>query len=113
MQLKGNLGSWLPKSHPVQPMEAQMIGQIRIASSLALALAFVMCATARGLQTQPAEPVAATTGPGEAAPAAEPMRVIVVEVSGTVRVKATPDSDWKPATVDMVVGEQAEFRTGP
>ncbi|HEY7090910.1 MAG TPA: hypothetical protein VH518_22630 [Tepidisphaeraceae bacterium] len=92
-----------------------MVAQNRIAGIVvALGVAFVLCATARGLQTQPTgEPVVSTTGPGgEAAPAPESMRVIVVEVQGTVRVKPTPDAQWQPATVDMVVGEQAEFRTG-
>ena len=69
-----------------------------------LAVALV-CGTAR-VQAAPA--TAPTT-----ARAVEPLRVTVTGVEGMVQVRESSDQPWRKAAVGMVVGEGAEFRTGP
>src|SRR5262249_5668784 len=92
-----------------QAMEASTM-TLRL-STLAFAGTLCFCLMSATLHAQDTQP--ASTAPGEVQPAGETMRVVVMEVEGTVRVRETPDAPWKPATVNMVLGEQAEFRTGP
>lgn len=51
-----------------------------------------------------AEPVAATS---------QPIQATITGVEGIVQVRLAEDQPWQLARVDMVVGEGAEFRTGP
>src|SRR5207247_64496 len=44
---------------------------------------------------------------------AETLIVTVTGVQGIVQVRAAEDQPWQTATVGMILGEQAEFRTGP
>jgi hypothetical protein len=46
-------------------------------------------------------------------PSVEPLKATVTGVEGLVQVRATESDPWKKATTGMVVGENAEFRTGP
>jgi FecR protein len=57
-----------------------------------------------GAQTAPSTTPAAQT---------EQLQIVVTDVQGTVRVRQHADQPWQPATVNMTVGEDAEFRTGP
>lgn len=47
------------------------------------------------------------------APASGAMSVQITGVEGMVQVRESGDAPWKAAKVGMVVGEGAEFRTGP
>lgn len=81
---------------------------VRTASlALLVAAAPVMLPPALA-QTLPAEEP--TTAPDQTI---EALQVVVVEVQGTVRVRMNRDAEWQPATVDMILGEDAELRTGP
>lgn len=69
-----------------------------------------------GAQSEPSSMESPATGPiqpGDAGNAPQAMEVRIVNVQGMVRVRSGPDQPWQPAAVDMVVGENAEFRTGP
>jgi hypothetical protein len=66
------------------------------------------------LQSAPAATTIATT---EAATTTSPagveqLQATVTKVQGYVQVRDSADEPWRPATVDMVVGQNAEFRTG-
>jgi hypothetical protein len=45
--------------------------------------------------------------------AAEPLKATITGVDGFVQVRDAEDGPWKKAAVGMVIGEGAEFRTGP
>src|SRR3954463_13763185 len=46
-------------------------------------------------------------------PAVEHLKAKVTGVEGLVQVRMAEDQPWQKATLDMEVGENAEFRTGP
>ncbi|MFI5382459.1 MAG: FecR domain-containing protein, partial [Tepidisphaerales bacterium] len=62
-----------------------------------------------------ASPAWAADSPG--APATQPqgqsLKATITGVEGIVQVRDTEDDPWKSAKVGMVIGEGAEFRTGP
>src|SRR4051812_38077533 len=98
-------------------MKDSTIRRLAVAS-LTVAVSLTAPAIARAVVIQqPAEP--STTSPASTAPVADidqspqSLKIVVAEVKGTVRVRANKDAAWEPAVVDMVVGEDAEFRTGP
>src|SRR5438874_5387848 len=68
----------------------------------------LLCSCAISLaQTTPASAPATAAAPGES------LKVTVTGVQGNVQVRAAEDQPWQLAKVGMVLGEQAEFRTGP
>ncbi len=88
-----------------------MIGpQFRAAVIAVALLAWSAVCTA---QTVPSTSAASPASGPAATAAPEAMQVIVVEVQGTVRVRLDRDQPWQPAVPEMVVGQNAEFRTGP
>src|SRR4051812_45988392 len=73
----------------------------------------IQASVARAVQTtSPAASVAQTTQPAADANTPQAMEVRIVEVNGNVNVQTAPGQPWQAAAVDMVVGENASFRTG-
>lgn len=75
-----------------------------------LAIAAGLCLGVSALHAQDAAPAPA---PAPAAAPAPALEVTVTAVQGLAQVRPAEDQPWRPATVGMVVGEGAEFRTGP
>ena len=67
------------------------------------ALLFVLCgvAAARAADTPATQPQA------------QSLNATITGVEGIVQVRDNDDAPWKPAKIGMVIGEGAEFRTGP
>jgi hypothetical protein len=53
------------------------------------------------------------TQPSAASPATQPMQAIIVEINGHVQARTAHDQPWQIATLQMVLPEGAEVRTGP
>ncbi len=78
----------------------------------ALVLALAVAPAAHAMQNSQPSQGARPGAPATVASPAESMRVVVAEVKGIVNVSLDGGHVWKPATVDMIVGEGAIFRTG-
>jgi hypothetical protein len=75
-------------------------------TTLALVASIAFAANTFAQNTQPS--TAATTSPG-----VQELKVTVTGVEGHVRVRESDDAPFKPAQVGMVLGQNAEFQTGP
>lgn len=76
---------------------------------LALVVSVVFASNAFSQETRPATATsAATTGPG-----VEELKATVTGIEGRVQVRESEEAKFKDAVVGMVVGQNAEFRTGP
>jgi hypothetical protein len=86
-------------------MASRILGR-GIAFGLALALNTVGVAIA-------APDVAATPSTNNSAAENQPMQAIITEITGRVQARTSHDAAWQAATVQMVLNEGAEIRTGP
>jgi hypothetical protein len=75
---------------------------------IAVVLGTVLVAAGEGIHAQDAATVPATT-----APAVQALSATVTGIEGLVQVRDDGDSPWRAMQVGMVLGERAEFRTGP
>lgn len=75
-------------------------------------LPFAVAAALAALPVQAAM-LADAPAPAATQKGVESLKVTIAEVSGNVQVRSDDTQPWQPAKVGAVVGEGAEFRTGP
>ena len=80
---------------------------------LAAVLGTVLSGTGVGAMAQPAAAGPTTMESATAAPVAQALSATVTGIEGLVQVRDDGDGPWRSVKVGMVLGEKAEFRTGP
>jgi hypothetical protein len=83
----------------------------RVHLLVAAVLATSIFSTFASAQTTRSDMTPAATAPVRAE--SQALQATIVGVKGNVRVRESEEAAWKPAAVGMVLGEAAEFHTGP